>query len=325
MTLDTTPLIVEEAIERKCNLIVSHHPVIFKGLKRLTGKNYVEQTVIEAVRNQIAIYAIHTNLDNLSTGVNSMLANLFGMKNCRVLIPREGYLKKLVTFAPLNKVEEVRKALFSAGAGGIGNYDECSFNVEGIGTFRALRGANPYVGEINERHYENEIRIEVIYPAHKEDQIIRNLKAAHPYEEVAYYISSLENTFSQVGSGLVGEMDQAMEENEFLALVKNKLKAKVLRHTELRNKSVKKVAVCGGSGFFLLPDAKRAGADVYITADVKYHEFFDADGDIVLVDAGHFETEQFTVDLLSDLLRNKFHNFAILKTENKTNPVYYFI
>ncbi len=325
VTLDTIPEIVDEAIEKKCNLIVSHHPIIFRGLKKITGKNYVERTVIKAIKKDIAIYAIHTNLDNLAEGVNSMLAKLFGLKDCRALSPKENMLRKLVTFVPVAHAEDVRKALFAAGAGGIGNYNECSFNVTGSGTFKAMPGAHPYVGEINERHWEEEVRVEVIYPVYKESELIKNLKSVHPYEEVAYYIQSLENTFSGIGSGLFGEMEEEMDEKTFLGMVKDRLKAKVIRHTRLLNRPVKKVAVCGGSGFFLLPEAKSVGADVYITADVKYHEFFDADGDIVLIDAGHFETEQFTIELLADILQKNFPNFAVQKTGHSTNPVSYFI
>jgi dinuclear metal center YbgI/SA1388 family protein len=303
---------------------VGHHPIIFKGLKKLNGKNYVERTVIEAIKNDIAIYAIHTNLDNILTGVNHKIADKLQLQNRKVLLPKEGTLQKLVTFAPSKNAEEVRSALFRAGAGAIGNYDECSYNVEGAGTFRALEGSDPYVGEIGKRHWENEVRIEVIFPASLEEKMVNSLKEAHPYEEVAYYLQSLQNKQDNVGSGLVGDLPAPVSENELLSVLKSAFNLKVIRHTAFLNKPVHKVAVCGGAGFFLLPAAKAAGAQVYITGDVKYHEFFDADQRILLADIGHYESEQFTIELLTEFLQKKFSNFAVQKTEIITNPVNYF-
>jgi dinuclear metal center YbgI/SA1388 family protein len=323
-SLDVTEEVVKEAIRKKCNLIVGHHPIIFKGLKKLNGKNYVERTVIEAIKNDIAIYAIHTNLDNILTGVNHKIADKLQLQNRKVLLPKEGTLQKLVTFAPSKNAEEVRSALFRAGAGAIGNYDECSYNVEGAGTFRALEGSDPYVGEIGKRHWENEVRIEVIFPASLEEKMVNSLKEAHPYEEVAYYLQSLQNKQDNVGSGLVGDLPAPVSENELLSVLKSAFNLKVIRHTAFLNKPVHKVAVCGGAGFFLLPAAKAAGAQVYITGDVKYHEFFDADQRILLADIGHYESEQFTIELLTEFLQKKFSNFAVQKTEIITNPVNYF-
>jgi dinuclear metal center YbgI/SA1388 family protein len=323
-SLDVTEEVVKEAIRKECNLIVGHHPIIFKGLKKLNGKNYVERTVIEAIKNDIAIYAIHTNLDNILTGVNHKIADKLQLQNRKVLLPKEGTLQKLVTFAPSKNAEEVRSALFRAGAGAIGNYDECSYNVEGAGTFRALEGSDPYVGEIGKRHWENEVRIEVIFPASLEEKMVNSLKEAHPYEEVAYYLQSLQNKQDNVGSGLVGDLPAPVSENELLSVLKSAFNLKVIRHTAFLNKPVHKVAVCGGAGFFLLPAAKAAGAQVYITGDVKYHEFFDADQRILLADIGHYESEQFTIELLTEFLQKKFSNFAVQKTEIITNPVNYF-
>ena len=323
-SLDVTEEVVKEAISKKCNLIVGHHPIIFKGLKKLNGKNYVERTVITAIKNDIAIFAIHTNLDNVLEGVNQKIAEKLQLQNCKVLLPKEGTLEKLTTFAPVKKAEEVRNALFEAGAGNIGNYDQCSYNIEGTGTFRALEGSNPYVGEKKRLHYENEVRIEVIFPAQLQKKIIKSLKEAHPYEEVAFYVQSLKNTRDDVGSGLIGELSVPVLENELMATLKSAFHLKVIRHTEFLNKPVHKIAVCGGSGFFLLSDAIAAGAQVYITGDVKYHEFFDADERILLADIGHYESEQFTIELLTEFLREKFSNFAVQKTEINTNPVRYF-
>jgi len=324
-SLDVTEDVVDEARKKNCNLIVAHHPIIFRGLKKLNGKNYVERTVISALRKDIAIYAIHTNLDNVIEGVNKKIAQKLKLQNCKVLLPKEGTLEKLVTFAPVEKAEEVRNALFKAGAGSVGNYDECSFNVDGSGTFRAGEGSDPYVGEIGKRHIENESRVEVVFPSFLESKIIGALKAAHPYEEVAYYVQALRNTQDGVGSGLIGELPADVSETELLTLLKSSFQLSVIKHTPLLNKPVRKIALCGGAGSFLLSSAIAAGAQVYITGDVKYHEFFDADNRILIADIGHYESEQFTVELLTEFLQKKFSNFAVLKTEMNTNPVRYFI
>lgn len=324
VSLDTTEAIVSEAVQKNCNLIISHHPIIFKGLKRLTGRTYIERTLIQAIRNDVAIYAIHTNLDNVHNGVNSKLAEKLGLVNCKVLEPKPGTVMKLVAFVPAEYLEQVRNALFSAGAGEIGNYSECSFGTEGTGTFKAMENADPFVGKIGERHYEKEMRIEVIFPAFYQKDIINSLRASHPYEEVAFYVSSLENRVADFGSGMVGEFSSPLNELEFLSKVKFSLGTGILRHTALTGKEIRKIAICGGAGFFLLDRAKASGADAYITADIKYHEFFDADGALLLVDAGHYETEQFTIELLADYLQKYFPNFAVQKTEALTNPVRYF-
>lgn len=324
-TLDATEAIVEEAKALGCNLIVAHHPIVFRGLKKITGKNYVEQTIISAIKNDIAIYAIHTNLDNVIEGVNHKIADKLGLKNRQVLLPKENMLMKLFTFAPLEHAEKVRAALFNAGAGGIGNYSECSFNTEGKGTFKAGENTNPFVGEQHVRHTENEFRIEVIFPFYQQRKILSALFAAHPYEEVAYDIVPLSNLYQGIGSGLVGELETETTGLEFLDLLKKAFNLAVVRHTPLLQKPVKKIALCGGAGSFLTGKAIAASADFYVTADVKYHEFFDADGKLVIADIGHWESEQFTIELLYDILQANFPNFAVLKTKTSTNPVQYFI
>lgn len=324
-TLDVTEDIIKEALQNKCNLIVAHHPIIFKGLKKLNGKNYVERVVMEVIKNNIAVYAIHTNLDNVLNGVNEKIAQKINLKDTEVLSPKENTLKKLVTFVPKVHAAKVRDALFMAGVGMIGKYSECSFNAEGTGTFKAKEGADPFVGKIGTRHEENEIRIEVIFPGYLQYEIIKKLKKAHPYEEVAYDIYQLTNFQNEVGSGLVGTLPEPISELELLSLVKEKFKLTIIRHTAFLHKKISKIAVCGGSGSFLIPAAKASGAEAYITSDIKYHEFFDADNKIFLADIGHYESEQFTIELLADILQQKFPNFAVLKTKLSTNPVNYFI
>ena len=322
-SLDVIEAVIDEAISKKCNLVIAHHPIIFRGLKKLNGKNYVERTILKAIKNDIAIYAIHTNLDNVKKGVNKKIAEKIGLQNLQTLQPKENTLKKLITFAPTDKAEDLRKALFAAGAGQLGKYSECSFNSDGTGTFKPEEGADPYVGKIGERYEDKETKIEVIFPVYLEQKIIRAMIEAHPYEEVAYDIISLGNYLSDVGSGLIGELENPIDETEILERIKTAFHLKVIKHTGLSGKKLKKISLCGGAGSFLIPVALSNKADVYITSDIKYHEFFDAQS-MLLLDIGHYESEQFTIDLLYDILREKFPNFAVRKTEVNTNPVNYF-
>ncbi len=323
ITLDVTEVTLDEALKNDCDIIISHHPLIFKGLKKITGGNLVEKLVLKAIKHNVAIYASHTNLDNVKDGVNAVIAQKLGLRKLQLLQKRKGLLRKLVTFCPLEQANEVRAKLFSAGAGHIGNYDWCSFNAEGEGSFRANENANPFVGEKGELHFEKEVRIETIYPAYKEGVVLRSLFDAHPYEEVAYDIYPLENEFDNIGSGMMGELSVEVSEEEFLQKVKTVFDSKAIRYSGLLRKKVKKVAVCGGSGSFLIATAKRAGADVFITGDIKYHDFFEADGKILLTDIGHYESEQFTKELIADILMKNFPTFALRISENEENPVKY--
>jgi dinuclear metal center YbgI/SA1388 family protein len=323
-SLDATEEVIKEAIAKKCNLVVAHHPIVFGGLKKITGKNYVEKTIITAIKNDIAIYAIHTNLDNVITGVNGKIAAMLNLQQVSILAAKENTLKKLFTFVPVDKAAEVRQALFAAGGGHVGNYSECSFNVEGTGTFTAGPGTNPYVGENGEQHNEKEMKIELVFPSFLQHQLIAVLKAAHPYEEVAFDVVELANQHSATGSGIIGELAEPLDEEFFLASLKKIFGVPIIRHTAFINKPIKRVALCGGAGSFLISKALAAGADAFITADMKYHEFFDANGRMLIADIGHYESEQFTINLLQEVLEQKFPTFAVLKTGVKTNPVHYF-
>ncbi len=325
VSLDCTEAIIDEAVKHGCNLVVAHHPIVFSGLKKFNGKNYVERTVISAIKNNVAIYAIHTNLDNVHNGVNKKISDVLGLQNAKILAPKSGLLKKFVTFCPADSAEKVREALWEAGAGTIGNYDKVSYNLDGTGTYRGNEHSNPVVGEKGKMMREPEERIEIIYATHQEGKILQALRASHPYEEIAYDLYPMTNQWQQVGSGMVGDLAVPLGQNEFLGLVKTMLKAPVIRYTPTPGKQIKKVAVCGGSGSFLLPDAIRAGADAFVTADFKYHQFFDGEGKILIADVGHFETEQFTIDLISDRLREFITTFAVRKTEIVTNPINYHV
>ncbi len=323
-TLDATEEVVHEAISRQCNLVIAHHPIIFGGLKKINGKNYVEKAVIVAIKNDIAIYAIHTNLDNVLTGVNGKIADKLGLVNREVLLPKTSTLRKLFTFVPLAQANQVRDAIFQAGGGQIGQYSECSFGVEGTGTFKAGDTSNPFVGRKGERHYEKELKIEAVFPAYLQQAIVKAMIDAHPYEEVAYDVVSLANSHPGIGSGLIGDMPQAMEGPDFLALLKRQFDLRVIRHTVLPGKPIRKVALCGGAGSFLISRALASRADIFVTGDMKYHEFFDANGRMVIADIGHYESEQFTVELLVEILQEKFTTFAVLKSGISTNPVHYY-
>jgi dinuclear metal center YbgI/SA1388 family protein len=323
VTLDTLENVVDEAIEKKCNLIVSFHPIIFSGLKKLNGKNYVERVVLKAIKNDIAIYAIHTALDNSFQGVNAKICEILGLQNKKILIPQKNTIKKLTTYAPKDNAEEVRLALFQAGAGNIGNYDNCSYNTEGFGTYRGNEDSNPSIGIKGELHTEKETFISVIFEKHNEKSILTALFNAHPYEEVAYDIVPLDNVNKEIGIGMIGELTEEKSEQEFLQFVKTTMKAKGIRHSKLLNLPIRKVAVLGGSGSFAIENAIQANADVYITSDIKYHEFYKAENKIIIADIGHYESEQFTKNLLVEILTKKFPNFAIILSQKNTNPIYY--
>ncbi|MCH4824094.1 Nif3-like dinuclear metal center hexameric protein [Gramella lutea] len=323
ITLDTLEATVDEAIDKNCNLIISFHPIIFSGLKKLTGRDYVERTVLKAIKNDIAIYAIHTALDNQHKGVNDMICEKIGLKNRQILIPRKDSIKKLTTFIPTEEAEKVREALFSAGAGSIGNYDNCSFNITGKGSFMGNEDSNPVVGEKGKVHYEEETQIGITYPAHLESPILKMLFKAHPYEEVAYEIHSLENKNQHLGMGMIGELEKVVDEKSFLEQLKSTFNTGCVRHSKLLDKPIKKVAVLGGSGAFAINNAKSAGADIFVSADFKYHDFYKAEEKLVLADIGHYESEQFTKNLLYSFLSKKISSFALILADTNTNPIHY--
>lgn len=324
ISLDCIESTIDEAIEKGCNLIIAHHPIVFKGLKRLNGAGYVQRTVEKAIKNDVAIYAIHTNLDNYRFGVNAEIGERIGLTNLRVLAPKRDVLSKLVVFVPFEQAEEVRSAMFLAGAGEIGDYIEASFSTIGKGTYKPIEGADPFEGTVGERSIVDEVKIEVLVSNHNLYKVIYAMKAAHPYEEVAYEAYPILNENPYEGSGMVGELPEAMTEEEFLKHIKVTFDCGVIRHTDLFGKPIKKVAFCGGAGSFLLKNAVRSGADIFITGDYKYHEFFDADGQIIIADIGHFESEQYTSHRIASILTKKFPTFAVHLTEVNTNPINYF-
>jgi dinuclear metal center YbgI/SA1388 family protein len=325
VTLDCTDEVIVEAKAKGCNIVVTHHPIIYRAIKKISPNDYVGKAIIAAIKNDIAIFAIHTSLDNVLHGVNGKIAEILGVEKTRVLDPKMGILKKMYTFMPTAYVKKISEALFEAGAGNIGAYSEVGFTVEGIGGFKPGIDANPFVGNIGERHHEPETKLEVIYPKHLENKIVAALINNHPYEEVAYDLISIDNVDDKIGAGLIGELPTPITEKDFLQLLKDKFCLKVIKHTPFLNKPIKKVAICGGAGSFLINKARAVGADIFISADIKYHEFFDANNELLIADIGHFESEQFTINLLFDILQKKYTKFAVLKAVTRTNPLNYFI
>ena len=324
ITLDTLENVVDEAIKKNCNFIVSFHPILFNGLKSITGRSYVERVVIKAIRNHISIYSMHTALDNSKEGVNAKICEVLGIEKPQILIPQKGTIKKLITYVPKAKSDELKEALFTAGAGNIGNYSNCSFSTDGTGSFKAGEEAKPTLGEIGQTHFEEETQLNLTYHRDKEVAVLKALFDTHPYEEVAYETYTLDNAHQQIGMGMIGTLAAALDEKDFLSEVKKRMKAAVIRHSSLLGKKIQRVAVLGGSGAFAIGAAKAAGADIFLTADLKYHQFYEAEGKMVVADIGHYETEQFTKNLLHDYLTKKIPNFAIILSESITNPIKYY-
>lgn len=320
---DALENVIDEAIAKKCNLVVCFHPILFSGLKKITGKNYVERAVIKAIKNDIAIYAVHTALDNHQKGVNKIFCDALGLTDCKILIPKQNYIKKLITYTIAENAEKVRNALFDAGAGKIGNYEDCSFNSKGIGTYMGNEQSNPQLGERFEFVEGEEIKIEVTFEKHLESKILKALFKSHVYEEVAYEIYNLQNQHQNIGLGMIGVFETPMNETDFLQLVKEKMQCGGIRHSGYTGKMIQKVAVLGGSGSFAIKNAISAGADAFLTADLKYHQFYEAENKVLLADIGHFESERYTKNYIVDFLRKKILNFAIILSEENTNPVKY--
>ena len=320
---DALEAVIDEAIAKNCNLVVCFHPILFSGLKKITGKDYVERSIIKAIKNDVAIYAVHTALDNHKNGVNKIFCDALGLVNNKILIPKQHFIRKLVTYTVSENHQQLRNALFDAGAGNIGNYENCSFNSQGIGTYQGNEDSDSEIGERGEFVENTEIKIEVTFEKHLESKILKALFSNHIYEEVAYELYDLQNAHQNIGLGMIGELPEAMDEKEFLQMVKLKMKAEGIRHSTFLNKKIKKVAVLGGSGSEAIGKAIQAGADAFLTADLKYHQFYQAENQLLLADIGHFESERYTKIYIVDYLTKKMPNFAIILSEENTNPVKY--
>lgn len=323
LCLDVTESVLDEAIASGCNLVIAHHPLLFKGYKSITGKDYVERCILKAIRNDLVIYAAHTNLDNAAGGVNFKIAEKIGLNNLRVLAPKESSLLKLVVFVPFAHADTVREALFTAGCGHIGNYSACSYQVEGIGSFRAEEGATPFCGSVGKLHREDEMRIETILPAFRQGAAIRALLAAHPYEAPAFDLYPLQNSWSEAGAGMIGELDKPEEALDLLQRIKQLFQVACIKHNNHLMKPIKRVALCGGSGGFLLQQAIRSGADLFLTGEIKYHDFLGHEAEILMAEIGHYESEQYTTEIFYSIIRDQFPTLLLQQSRAGTNPIKY--
>lgn len=323
LCLDVTEPVLDEAISLGYNLIISHHPLIFKGYKSITGKDYTERCVLKAIKNDLVVYSAHTNLDNASGGVNFKIAEKIGLQNIRILEPKEDSLLKLVTFVPQKQAEKVRNALFDAGCGNIGGYDSCSYNTEGEGTFRAQEGTNPFCGEVRILHFEKEVRIETVLPSYRKGSVTKALLEAHPYEEPAFDFYPLKNSWVQSGAGVIGELAQPEAELDFLKRIKNTFEAGCVKHNQLTGRLIHKVALCGGAGSFLLPKAIGCGADVFLTGEIRYHDYFGHEDEILMAEIGHYESEQYTKEIFHSKLKELFPDMETQISRVNTNPIKY--
>ncbi len=322
LCLDVTEAIIKEAVALGYNLVISHHPLIFKGYKSISGKDYIERCIIDAIKNDIVIYSMHTNLDNAMNGVSFKIAEKIGLQNVKVLVPMNDKLLKLVTFVPKTLAREVRKALFDAGCGNIGNYDSCSYNVKGEGTFRANEGAKPFCGEVGQEHTEEEVRIETILPDFIKNSVTKALIKAHPYEEPAFDFYPVKNVWNQMGAGVIGELDEPMSELEFLKEIKKTFEVGCLKHNRLTGRLIQKVAICGGAGSFLIPKAV-GKADVFITGEVKYHDYFNYNDSMLVAEIGHYESEQYTKEIFYSIIKEAFPSLEVTISKINTNPIKY--
>ena len=321
--IDVTEDVIDEAVSLQCNLIISHHPIAFKPFKSLTGKNYIERCMIKAIKNDITLYAAHTNLDNANGGVNFKLAAMLGLENVRVLTPKNNALLKFVTTVPHSHAESVRNAMFNAGAGCIGAYESCSYNLEGQGTFKAKENATPHVGEIGKLHFEPEVRIETVVPVMRKNEVIRALIAVHPYEEPVFDLYPIVNDWFQHGTGITGVLPEPMLEQDFLYMLKDVFKLHHVSHSHLRGKEIKEVALCGGSGAFLIGSAIDYGADIFITGEAKYNDYYDVEDKLLLAVIGHYESEICTKEIFHDAISKKYPNFVMHLSAFDSNPVNY--
>lgn len=321
LCVDVTEEVVDEAIQLGVNLIIAHHPLLFRPLKRIVGSNYVERVVMKALRNDIAIYAAHTNLD--AVAVNHVWAQKLGLSQLQVLQPIRNMLYKLVTYVPIAQADHLKEALFAAGAGTIGAYDCCSFTSNGVGSFRAGDDTHPYCGEKGVIHHEPESRVEVVLPAYLKSRIVRALLESHPYEEPAYDLIPIANDYTHAGIGVVGNLSHPVSARQLLQQVKEQTQCSVVRHNTLPDKMVQRIALCGGAGSSLIGAALAAKADVFITGEIGYHQFFGYENQIVLAEIGHYESEQHTKDIFCEVITKKIPNFALYYTTVETNPIKY--
>ncbi len=321
VALDITEAVVQEAIEKGVQAIVAHHPVIFGGIQRLTGEDTAQRAIELAIKHSIALLACHTNLDAIEGGVSYRMAQAISLVNVRTLQPRSGLLWNLIVYVPAESAETLLEALWEAGAGKMGAYDECAFRSHGLGSFRPKEGAHPHNGVIGERAFADEIRLELLVPEGARKKVHQCMMEHHPYEEIAHSWLKHDGVHHSVGFGAIGQWD-ACDWPEAVRRIKTAFGVASFRHTMPIASDYRTVAVCGGAGADLLAQAKSQQAELFITSDITYHRYFGADDRLVFIDIGHWESEQHAMELLIDIVREKFPNFAVLKSETNTNPMH---
>jgi len=312
---------IEEAIARNANLIISHHPLIFKGLQKIEPTSPTGRMIFKAIQHKLVLYSMHTNIDNGIEGGNWLFAKKLGLKELKVLAPKEALFRKLVFYAPNGEEVPIIDALFTAGCGAVGNYINCSFRAEGKGTFQPLKSANPFIGQADVTEMVDEVRVEMIFPKAIQQKVIKTLYRHHPYEEPAFDIFALENSISQIGLGSIGTLPQSMRAEYFFDVMKKELNIEYFRISGKTDRTIQKVAVCGGSGSSFIRTAFAAGADIFITGDVKYHDFFSVDNQMIIADIGHFEGESFIKEIIYNELKENFSNFATIILEGEKSGI----
>lgn len=323
LCVDATEAIVDEAIDRGVNLVISHHPLLFRGLKRITGRTATERIVAKALKHDIAIYSAHTNMDSAPGGVSWATGRRAGLTAMRTLVPQQGRLMKLAVFVPSAYSNAVSEALWNAGAGRMGNYDRCAYMTDGRGTYRPLPGADPAIGTVGQSHTEAETRIEVVFPTAISGRVVQAMLKAHPYEEPAFDLIPLANDITSAGLGVIGSLKTPMPASEYIAWVKQALGIGAIPYAGDARRMVHRVALCGGAGAEFIGNAIAAGADLYMCGDLKYHDFTTHADSIVLADIGHYESEQCTKEIFYDIIQKNFPNFATYYAEEDKNPISY--
>ena len=313
---DMSEAVIDEALAQGSNMVISHHPIIYKhGLKKIEPTNRVGKIIYKALENKILLYSMHTNIDSGKAGGNVLFAKKLELQNLSVLVPKENQFCKLVVFVPAENSALLKEAMFKIGCGNIGNYSHCSYSCEGIGSFKPLTGVNPHIGKHNRLERVDEERIEMIFPKNIKRQVIETLYGHHPYEEPAFDIITLENQNREVGLGRIGLLPTSMLAKDFILYIKEKLNLDFVKFSGNRDAEIKKVAVCGGGGASFISEALTAGVNAYITGDLKYHDFFIPENKMLLIDIGHFEGEHFIREIITSLLQENFNTFATHFTE----------
>jgi dinuclear metal center YbgI/SA1388 family protein len=326
LCLDVNEKVIDEASKKNCNLIISHHPLLFRSLKKIDIERDQKSKILEKlIKKDITLYSAHTNLDFTKDGVSFQLADKLGLSNQRFLLNKSSNLNKLIVFVPVDNADKVAEAMHSAGAGIIGEYSHCSFRTIGMGTFKGSNKSKPSMGVKGKLNKVSEVKIEVLVNSFDLHKVISSMKKIHPYEEVAFDVYPMVNENFNYGMGVIGDLKKELTAKEFLTYVSKSLRINNFRFNKGSKFRIKKVAVCGGSGSDLLETAIKSKADAFVTADVKYHTFQDAEDEILLIDAGHYETEIHSLNAIKNRIENSLKDkVKVYKFSGTTNPIVFY-